>query len=377
MDSRTVMIITNFDKLREQYGATDYKSLDAAINDYIATYQQRIDPFTFEIANIGEIQNCDNWKAVKNYLAGRYSISKFVGALILGNDDIVPFCRLGNRIDEEIILSDSFYFDFSERTDHYPEVFVGRLPTTPLNDSERLLLSSLQKSKNYLKNVYDPKNTSSLTSAVWSPTTLSVLENIHVPTDKMLSSPPFGVVDSSIVRFKLTSSNLKPNSILYFNLHGEIYPPYWFGERRSNIVGDWLPISEFSVALAPDFVNQCNPTNSIVVSSACHTTAIQEKSSKDNLALALLSRGCIAVIGPSSTAYSYKVKRGNSDPITGINMICFLFMQNVLSGKTIGESLRMAKVYYVSRNAYDDVNILSCNLLGDPLISWTDTREVE
>ena len=376
MSDKGQLIITNFDRFRRKNSREVYLSFQKTLEDSVDQRQKILGGSCVELVNVGETQDSSNWKSVKKFLIAKCDIDKYDSALLIGNDDIVPFCRFPNNADGEVVYSDSYYFDLQEGTDHYPVLSVGRLPDTLGHDDGHLLLDLIQKASEYQEQV-SPCDQGGITSEVWYYISRTILEQASLPFDNLISSPPFGVVASKVVRFPLTENHLKAQSILLFNLHGEKETPYWFGERRNNGVGDWLEAgSEISVALTPEFVDQCNLINSLVISSACHTTAILDKEINTSLALSFLNRGCLAVIGPSSTAYSYRVKRGSSVSLTGINLICYLFLKNVIDGKPLGESLRLAKVYYSSRNEYDDVNILGCNLLGDPRIKiqWNQER---
>ncbi len=374
MSEKGQIVVTNFDRFRKKYNREAYISLQKAIDGFVNQRQNKTGADHIDIVNIGEARENDRWESVKGFLLERYSVDKYDSALIIGNDDVIPFCCLPNKIDDELIYSDSYYFDLQERADHFPELSVGRLPDTLDHDGGSYLLGFLRRVEEDKERV-DSYNQGGITSEVWYNTSRMVLEQVGLPDNNLLSSPPFGTVASKAVRFPLTKNHLKEKSILFFNLHGEKVPPYWFGERRSNVVGGWLPVSEISIALTPEFVGNCSLINSLVVSTACHTTAIKDKTINNNLALALLNRGCIAVIGPSATAYSYKVRRGTPQSLTGINLICYMFLKNAIDGFTLGESLRLAKIYYASQGIYDDVNILTCNLLGDPKI--TLQRKVE
>lgn len=304
---------------------------------------------------------------MKGFLSNRYRLQTFPHVLILGNDDVVPFCRLRRGEDAEIIhsvYSDSFYVDLTEGLDHTPAVAIGRLPDTGPSSGPSLadLLKRTERDRDELILLDDQYG---VTSNAWIKAGRATFKPLDPSLRTLVSSPPFGVVLDRLVRMRLSETSMKQRAVLYFNLHGKKADSTWYGERRRSLLGSWLKKSEFARALDANFIRNSYPNDSVVISTACYTTDVVNRTSVDNIALAFLERGCRAVIGPSSIAFSSLFRHGTTG-LSGIHLLYYSMVQNLRAGKSVGEALRLAKLLFAADSVYDDINVLGSNLLGDP-----------
>lgn len=364
-----VLVVTNFNIFSKKYSKEEYSLLLSSIQSFINKLSSRSDVESVEILDLAGY-NYNDWKGYKALF------SKVIGSnigtvVIIGNDDVVPFCRLINIIDGETIYSDSYYLDFQENGDHYTRIAIGRIPDG--NKDIDILLNALAT---YSKSSpVDVTSRRCISSETWHQISKMVYKRVDPTLQSLLTSSPYGVKMDSNVRLSLIHEHFPDDGIIYFNLHGEQDLSIWFGEKRKSSMGHWLSKSCFTECLNVAFVEGCSFNNTVVLSSACHTTAIAGKDRKNNIAMALLAKGCLGVVGPSSTAYSFLIKRGMPAGITGIDLLCQNFVINLLEGKVLGESLRLAKSYYIPSDECDDVNVLGLNLLGNPFAKISVSNE--
>ncbi len=356
------------------------------------------------------------------------SQGEMIGALlIVGGNEIIPFHRLPNPVEDgdEEILSDNPY---GSRDENYLALDwpLGRIPTPP-QDPQFILdlldqitlahqnkISKSIKSKlkypsiewffswiSFLTALFNHRNplpsSFGYTAAAWRFASFAVFQELGNP-QTMLISPqnsskikPAQAAKRRLVRHgsaqnketlianpMMTSLVRTPNVQLpqakngYFNLHGLIDSAEWFGQSDPTEAGYYDPTqSDHPIALQPGdiLLNNTNAFN-IVLSEACFGANITKKQITDSIALSFLSKGCRAFVGSTATAYG-----SNSTPLIAADFLAQAFWKNIRSGLPAGEALRQAKLTLAAPvgktqptlDAEDQKTIISFILLGDPL----------
>ena len=348
--------------------------------------------------------------------------------LIVGGNEIIPFHRLPNPVEDgdEEILSDNPY---GSRDENYLVLDwpLGRIPTPPQNAQFALdALSQITqahqnkpynpfnwKSKypsldwffswfTFLSALFNHRNPNSssfgYTAAAWRFASFAVFREIGNPQNMLISPQnsakikPAQAAKQRLVRHSIVHNketmvphpaveNLPrtPNIQLpqasngYFNLHGLIDSAEWFGQSDPTEAGYYDPTqSDHPIALQPGDILQNNHLAfKIIFSEACFGANFTNKQIYDSIALSFLSKGCLAFVGSTATAYG-----SNSTPLIAADYLAQAFWKNIHNGIPAGEALRQAKLSLAAPaagknqsalDAEDQKTIISFILLGDPL----------
>ncbi len=328
---------------------------------------------------------------------------EMIGALLIaGGPEIVPHHLLPNPIDDldQDVPSDNPY---GSRDENYfiTEWPVGRLPGGSTSDSSVLLEGLRRIKQNYvnpsvtngnrwnmwLSNWRSPRSLSSFgySAAVWKNASADVFNPIG-EARKLRVSPPMGLNGTAKSNGKQSSRfTLKrilpiassknghgniptPNGQLaYFNLHGLVDAPEWYGQRAPEQNGE----IDYPIALRPqDLQNSEQDVPKVVFSEACYGAYIVNKAVDQSMALQFLKSGCQAVVGSSVMAYG-----AIRAPLIAADLLGYLFWKGLKAGLPAGEALRQAKIMLASkmheRQGYldgeDQKTLISFMLLGDPL----------
>ncbi|MFQ5886076.1 MAG: C25 family cysteine peptidase [Anaerolineae bacterium] len=287
--------------------------------------------------------------------------------LLVGGDDIIPFCRLPNPADdgESEVWTDNPY---ASRDDNFllPQRAVGRIPD---GKKEDVLLSLLdvateghgEASKGRLtgmvaaviRGLRQSPSSLGLSAEIWQEASQAVFEAIG--NSKGLEiSPPF-----TDQEFLERHTQVPP--LAYFNLHGVKEVAYWYGHSSSEI--------DFPIALTPLNLAWVEVSGAVVYSEACYGAHLREGSTDSSIPLAFLAKGAKAVIGSTGMAYGSLIP-----PLSGADLLGRNLWLGLKRGFTIGEALLRAKLGLVEEMAErqgfldgeDQKTILSFVLYGDP-----------
>lgn len=329
-----------------------------------------------------------------------------IGALlIVGGPEIVPFHHLPNPVDDADteVASDNPYGTTDENY-FVTEWSVGRLPdgTTSVGGSPQPLLyllsgltarhqnfaQSLERSAWYrrwldrlftwLKNRGPlPKSirqSFGYTAAIWRQASISVFRPIGEPNAMYISPPLTNKPGNALPGSNGHHGSPLPASRLgYFNLHGLIDAPEWYGQRDPGasslpgIVGDG---EDYPIAVRPADVVNSGRAPQVIFTEACYGAHILNKSIEEALSLKFLQAGTQAVIG--STCISYGAI---SPPLIAADYLGHAFWSYLREGLPAGEALRRAKISLAremhNRQGYldgeDQKTLISFVLYGDPL----------
>jgi hypothetical protein len=331
-------------------------------------------------------------------LAGR---GEMIGAvLIVGDPEVVPFHNLPNPLDDQDanVPSDNPY---ATRDKNYfiPEWPVGRLPA---GGNARLLLELLQRlRKAYAARLQElpwhrrllrrlrswlrsrgakSRPSFGYTAAVWRRAAAAVYRPIGSPRILEIS-PPRGVVEGTFLDplEPVEVGNgfqggvpLPVGQLGYFNLHGLVDAPEWYGQRDPLQAPNG---PDYPVALRPEDIEAAaNGSRSkvprVVFSEACYGLHIQDRNPDQAIALKFLQSGSLAVAGSTCMAY------GSIDtPLVAADLLGYAFWRALQDGVPAGEALRQAKIILADEmdrrqgflDGEDQKTLISFILYGDPL----------
>ncbi len=382
--------------LRRKFGPETTQMLDAAMSELVLTLRERKgwgslliypdDPAAMAGLGLKPTPTDDAWAlklALRDLDTALREKNAMIGTLlIVGGPEVVPFHHLPNPTDDADVdvPSDNPY---ATRDENYfiPEWPVGRLPGGHGRDPD-LLLSSLRamnaahRAENeqsdgwfgwlltILRRLLPRRKGSSsfgYSAEIWQRAAHSVFRAIGEPR-AMLTSPPLGN----------SQPTPKPSAQLgYFNLHGLIDAPDWYGQRdpAPNAVGEHL-YADYPIALRPKDVVNGGRAPQVVFSEACYGAHVFNRRVEGSLALKFLLSGSRAVIGSTAIAYG-----SITPPLNAADLLGKSFWGYLQEGYPAGEALRRAKIQLArqmhKRQGYldgeDQKTLISFVLYGDPL----------
>jgi tetratricopeptide (TPR) repeat protein len=320
-----------------------------------------------------------------------------IGALlIVGGPEVVPFHHLPNPVDDQDVdvPSDNPYATCDENY-FIPEWPVGRLPGG-CGDGPKLLLTALRRIRvqhatrsqhipwrrrvrlalmNLLNNLSGKKKDNfGYSAAIWQRAATSVFRTIGKP-EALHVSPPMGydvALPPGAANPALKGVPSPVGVLGYFNLHGLVDAPEWYGQRDPS-----LPGPDYPVALRPQDIQPRRWRRGkgnlpqVIFSEACYGLHIQGRALEDAISLKFLEAGCLAVVGSTCVTY------GSVDtPLSAADLLAHSFWRYIRNGVPAGEALRQAKIYLASEmnrrqdflDGEDQKTLISFILYGDPLV---------
>lgn len=329
-----------------------------------------------------------------------------IGAvLIVGGEEIVPFHRLPNPVDDadQDVPSDNPY---GTRDENYfiPEWPIGRIPDGfgKAEDKPQTLLYALsgltarhqdlarnESRDNWFRQWWDRLNTwikrqahlssyirpsFGYTAAIWRQASMSVFRPIGEPRAMHISPPETDAHPGLLGNHNGRNGSPLPAARLgYFNLHGVEDAAEWYGQRDAG--SDHLPGpvgegDDYPIAVRPSDVLNSGRAPQVVFSEACYGAHIFNKSTDQALSLKFLQVGTQAVIGSTCVSYG-----SISPPLIAADFLGHAFWSFLREGVPAGEALRRAKISLAremhNRQGYldgeDQKTLISFVLYGDPL----------
>jgi len=302
--------------------------------------------------------------------------------LILGGDEIVPYFRLPNPAldDDPAILTDAPYAAAEGESIYRPSRVVGRLPDAG-SASVSPLLRSLDNLTEARRRPMVAPSTSGIfraglsmlgalgrgfsTSPVfaaglaeWNAVVTEVVGNLaDGPTIRL--SPPV-TFDAFNVHW------LSDRRFLHFALHGDTVGKAWYGQvvYDAETNDPFLPVTMDIEQLAG-----ADLAGPIVFADASYAGNVVGKTIAQSLALRFLAEGAAAVVAPTGLAYG-----SPHLPLSGGDLLGYLFWTEIRRGVSVGEALRTARrqfqAHLLERQGYldgeDQKLLLQYALYGDP-----------
>jgi hypothetical protein len=278
--------------------------------------------------------------------------------LLVGNSTIVPTWTVDNPVadSDRDLTSDAPYgsADDAGASDAHlvPDRAVARVPLDGKPHAGCDLTSFLDRM--LAPPAPGPRGQAfGLTAAIWKDQAAKIY--CLASEAPIRSSPPVGL-DT------LDSAWLGPRSVLYFNVHGSLEEPYWYGQEGL----------QYPRVLSPEIVARSRPTESLVVTEACYGGLVEGRSPATSVALAFVARGVAALVGASAIAYGSPDVR-----LTEADLLAYLMLKRALAGERYGDAFRESKIDFAAemlrRQGYldgdDKKTLLEFNLFGDPTAS--------
>jgi len=282
--------------------------------------------------------------------------------LILGDDGVVPFDRPANPVpdDEGPLASDQIYAVDADGPLAAARA-VGRMPDRGLG----VLLAGLRAAASAHARLargraLETPRAFGYSASVWKRAARGVFAAIGEPAGLRLSPP-------------LTHRQLPPGGgegprFGYFNLHGLVDAPHWFGQRDPSFPADYDP---YPVALRPE--DFAPAPGSLVFSEACYGAHLGGRAVHDSIALTSLAGGTTAFAGATGVAYG-----GLDGRLVAADFLAHRFWEAILAGMPAGVALVRAKQALVAdalaRQGYvdaeDEKAVHNFVLYGDPSLTY-------
>lgn len=394
------VVLSTLAGLKNQYGVQTMEIIQKEMRTLANLLDQRKgwngltfypdDPAVMTALGMEAISAVDPWK-IKLALADLDKAlgkkGQMIGALlIVGGPEVVPFHRLPNPTDDldAEVLSDNPYATLDSNY-FVPEWPVGRLVGESGPDAG-LLLEQLRCLIRYhsklagkikwweqmprpedlwpmIRNWFKGGNTQSFgyTAAIWQRSSLAAFRPIGQGRSLRVSPPDHS---GSVNGHKVLSAQMT-----YFNLHGVMDGPDWYGQKDANDAADG---PDYPVAISPAQIKKNGRAPEAVFTEACYGAYILNKSENESMALKLISVGTQVLVGSTCIAYG-----SITTPLIGADLLGYLFWKFMREGNTAGDAFLQAKVALVRemnrRQGYldgeDQKTLISFVLYGDPLMA--------
>ncbi len=394
------VIMTTKTGMIQQYGQQTYNVINQSMAQINQVLQKKSgwdslifipdDAKTQQKLNLAPITVIDPWKIklaihdLDKMLAKR---GERIGAmLIVGGNEVVPFHRLPNPTDDvdDEIYSDNPYgsLDNNYFVTNWP---IGRVIGEKGQDAGLLIQQLRQIVKFHMQpksvnkvwerivrsftNIFTYKYLSSFgySASVWKRSSTTVYKALG--ESKSLYVSPNGKKQS------LTKQDLVSVDFGYFNLHGLVDRPEWYGQR------DYLdpPGNDYPVALSPDDLINNGKAPKVLLTEACYGGHVFGKNENESIALKYLSLGTNVVIGSTSTSYG-----SVAPPLIAADLFAQLFWQQIREGYLVGELFQRAKISFVQemmkRQGYldgeDQKTLIQFVYYGDPFFIF-EGKEIQ
>jgi hypothetical protein len=204
-------------------------------------------------------------------------------------------------------------------------------------------------------------------ASVWKRSSATVYKSLG--ETRLLHTSPNGKKQS------LSKQDLVTNDFGYFNLHGLVDRPEWFGQR------DFLdpPGNDYPVALTPEDLLNNGKSPKVVLTEACYGGHVFGKNENESIALKYLSLGTNVVVGSTSTSYG-----SVAPPLIAADLFAQLFWQHIREGYLVGECFQRAKISFVQemmkRQGYldgeDQKTLIQFVYYGDPFFIY-EGKEIQ
>jgi hypothetical protein len=398
------LIISSSQALTEKYGRLGLERLDSDLRELCQAVEDRAAVETV-VLYVDDEKSAERYGLEPVDPANPYEIKLLIDTLdtrlagggqriryllIIGGDEIIPFHRLPNPVEDPdaFVLSDNPYA-CRDRNYLVPDRAVGRLPdgesqtggrypspaygasigflhsliqTAARGHRDRVVSKGLGNALRSALHLLKPKQTNGhglgYSASIWRKASRAVFLTIG-DDSQLRTSPPL-----TYEGFRIAG---RPH-FSYFNLHGIEDGPNWYGQRDSLFPADY-PL--FPLALRPQDLGIDGCADSVVLTEACYGANILGKSVSNSIALRFLAGGALAVVGSTKVAYG-----SLAPPLLGADLIGKYFWEGLQARMTAGDALRYAKANLAKemqeRQGYldgeDQKALISFVLYGDPLL---------
>jgi hypothetical protein len=343
----TKLIITNDGMLKTKYA--DFKSIQTAVEQWMAADKKRgiesiyapIDDAAFmRSAHSAPVAHPDDLQGVKRAIDDVYHYFKPDCGVILGSYDIVPHQKLCNPVldDDPYVLSDLPYAcdsPFSNRIELFrtPSRVLTRLPDATGEHNTGGLIAVLQ-----LASSLGPKPKSSydsyfaVSSFIYDQSSILTLKAVFNNASNLKDVPP----NNS----KWSAEQLGRN-LHFFNCHGYSTSATWYGNE---------PGQPLTPALEASSLKGTITAGTLVAAECCFGAELYDVSVAGRqlpVCNMYLQNGAAALFGSSNISY------GQESSTDWADILCEYFLEEMLSGQSVGVSGLNARLRYTQRKFTD------------------------
>jgi hypothetical protein len=361
------VLVTNRSALTAKYGAKGVDAIEDAVKALAAADRQRgletrllyLDAAAMKKARVKDPADPTENKAAIDMVARKQRPEYLV---ILGSHDVVPYQDLKNKLHDpadpesdpdRFVGSDLPYAcerAYSQSVDRFlgPTRVIGRLPDLTGAKTPAYLIALLNASRT-ASGQKRPDSAFAITAKVWEKSTKMSVRNILGAVPAVLNSPTRGP------KFAPT---LLREKVHFVNCHGDLDDHRFVGEGPNEV---------FDTAMDARKLEGVGK-GTVAAFECCYGAQLYNPAGLPAMSIAntYLRRGALGVV--ASTTIAYGPEEGNSNA----DVICQIFIEQVLRGASLGRAFLEARLAYVRQQSvadpYDEKTLAQFVLLGDPSI---------
>ena len=359
-----MIAVTVNQALKDRYGIPGHKRICEALNAYAEVA-------ALEGAKVIALDDADDMGAygVAPALGGeagslllalrslRRNLPLVQSILLVGGDDIIPYCKIANPVDrsvdaDAVVISDNPYGTNADTLEEYmaPPVTVGRLTDFPRGSTDDFvqLINAATSSR---KARTARNRAAALVLIDWSKYSSDAASSL--PGVDWYYSPGFLLSKGTCADFD--------RQYLYFNLHGFDGAAEWKGYDSVR--------ESFVTAVTPDAFAPQYVSGSVVFAENCYGAQTDGRTPGNSCALALVKAGA-AFVGATGLAYGSHLAPNFF--LDDADALANSFWTRLTGGAGLGEALRQARADYWANtdtpqaNPFKQKTLLQFILLGDP-----------
>ena len=360
-----ILAVTVRGALEGRYGASGYQQVRTALNEFAATAGGLAvaldDPADMSALKVPPLVGRDAGSILLSIRAIRRQISGPQASLLLvGGDEVVPFFRVTNPVNDRaidpdpVVATDNPYGTDSETLEQYlaPPVCVGRLHDYGRGSAQAFVdLISLAASYRRARPVRS--GSGAVINSDWSECARAAGATLPDPVDWHLT--PGYVMNGGTM-------NDTDRAILYFNLHGFSGQSEWKG---------YEPIrNQYVTAVTPDAFDHRFLSGSTVFAENCYGAQTIGRTPQNSCALRLVREGA-AFIGATGLAFGSHLAPRMF--LEDADCLARSFFARLCSNRQyLGSALRDARKDYLAdtrtpvSDPYKQKTLYQFVLLGDP-----------
>lgn len=365
------VVLTNRNAAKAKYGASGWRRIRAAVTTLtkadaargIATRLFALDSAA-DCSKVGAtpITEAGDAETVKATIDSIFATRNPAYLMLLGGPELVPLVNLANPLwtgdpshdPDPTVPSDLPYacdtpYTLTASSYRGPTRVVGRLADlTGDTDPEALLVQLHHAATARSARRASPEPVFAVSAKVWVGSTTKSVAGLPDVSGAVRTSPTDGPA--------WTAADVAPR-VHFVNCHGAEFDPNWYGQVAPS---NWnLPVAIAAANVTPGVV-----PGQVVAAECCYGTAHWHPSAAASVALSYLLGGASGVFGSSTVAY------GPASTTEYADVICRLFVEQVLGGASIGRAALVARQRFIQSQAFldpTDVKTLAqFALLGDP-----------
>jgi hypothetical protein len=367
----TVSIVTDRKRLEKKYGKKGAFMVEKAIDALRGAMENEGIGTRLFLQGGKRSRNAQRGPGLPALLEENDGRSDYL--LIIGGDDIVPFCRVldpnrGSRLDAQWIHCDCYEF-FQGHPFAYTGPALGRIPGDASSDPAILTMQIQQAAEAHSQPKPLEEESRCFCAEQWKREATYVF--LQWPpsrhTGEVYSSPPVGLRRNRYVSIEIQPEWIGQKAFLLFELHGGADVRSWWGDTCSR---DASASPSCLTVVDPALIASAWPKGSLVCAATCWSAYITGKTTQQSNALQLLNRGALGVIGLTHMGYDY-----TDCPIpNGIDLLFALIIERLGTGAPVGRAVAEGRNRYLSEVANpaptDEAMVLSLTLLGDPTLRF-------